>query len=44
VKWWIKPRYARFLGFPHVNRSLEEWKRTHGDDSLREWKRRLGES
>jgi hypothetical protein len=44
VKWWVKPRYARLLGFPHVNRALEEWKRTHGENSLREWKRRQHEA
>jgi hypothetical protein len=44
VKWWVKPRYARLLGFPHINRTLEEWKRTHGDDALREWKRRQQEA
>ena len=44
VKWWIKPRYADMLGFPHVNRALEEWKRTHGENSLREWKRRQHEA
>jgi hypothetical protein len=44
VKWWIKPRYARMLGFPHVNRALAEWKRTHGEEALREWKRRQAEA
>ena len=44
VKWWIKPRYASRLGFPHVNPALAEWKRTHGENSLREYKRRQHEA